>query len=435
MIQLQPREEMKKFSLSFSYKIHEIWDTKEWLSYLLEIPEIKILTHANETTLVEIKPNALDDFLDLCSNFSISVEQSETITEPDLIRQVKLPRKIKIPSINFITFRQVMQFWYQIHIGSTKKIVLYQYLANIIVQQYLDQIRIVSAPSHPLWQLINMLKQETKFDRVTNTLKKLQESAKWHSFLGYDDKEIYSPISIELNRWLHILRHPTEASNYLELFLKKIQNETMEPIIITSLLPLIDHEQKNILIITIMEKNESNQIPMEIKQYWLILGAILLRNIGNALYIIKDIKYLKSEFTELYVNLKGKFQKFIESCINNDLIEAYKNYDQILKKENHDHYLRTYEFNIYNRGSLLKRRLNQAKNEYNRFPNQKIIRKRVNSRRNRLNKFLESNLLLFKSFIEETLEITKASGKYTSLDMISSKYAQLKENIPVSRDP
>ena len=178
-----------------------------------------------------------------------------------------------------------------------------------------------------------------------------------------------------------------------------------------------------------MEKNESNQIPMEIKQYWLILGAILLRNIGNALNLIKDIKNLKPEFTELYINLKGKFQKFIKSCINNDLIEAYKNYDQILKNGINDHYLRTYEFNMFNRGSLLKRRLNQAKNDYNRFPGYtiglditardlEVIRKRVNSRRNRLNKFLESNLLLFKSYIEETLEHSKASGKYTSLDMI-----------------
>ena len=96
-------------------------------------------------------------------------------------------------------------------------------------------------------------------------------------------------------------------------------------------------------------------------QYWLTLGAILLRNISNALFRIDEIINLEPKSKEFYIQLKGKLkgklQKFIESCTNKDIIEAYKQYNNIIQDNLKTNFLRNYEFNMYNRGWLMKKRL------------------------------------------------------------------------------
>ncbi|MHA2364889.1 MAG: hypothetical protein ACXAC7_13115 [Candidatus Hodarchaeales archaeon] len=408
--------------LSFTFQFNYFWKVQEWLPFITNLPNIKIKTLTNEIVFEEITKGALSDLTKILTEFSIPNQNIEQ-TEQKLYK-LTLSRKIMIPPLNFNLLRHILRSWYQLHTNKPDKDTNYKSLSNLILHPYLDQVRVISNISHPFWQLIEKLKQETKFDRVTRIIKNLNETLNWENFL--DDSRTVNFASIDLNRWLHIIRHPTRAKIYLYEFFSKNKEELESPIIITTSLKLIDPLNKEMLLVTLLDSPEDQEkIADEVVQYWLTLGAIILRNLGSALYNISSIQNLKSEF-------KRNLKKFIESCRNDDLIESYKEFDQILKNRDTTNFLRTYEFITYNRGSLLDRRFKQAQKEYNLFPEKKILRKRVNARRNRLNKFLDLNLLLHKGFVEEALELIKASGNYkdlTSLNKIlSTKSTQTNDN-------
>lgn len=324
-------------------------------------------------------------------------------------------KELIFPVITEQIFFEILKQYYFFNTSETLQ--PYCNLINNIIADVCTQIRIVSESDHALRMLIENLKRNIAFSENESLFSTLIKDDNW-DFLKDPTKNPNSSFrSLSIHTWLHILRHPSKAKENLIDFLGKLYTRSGSFYYASTLIPVIDPKGSFIYSLTFLSSNPDAEI--DVLNYWLTLGSLVLRNINYALLKFSNLSLegLTQEDIAFYEYLKPKMTLFTESCYNTDLVDAFKKYENPKSKIGSTS-IRGHELYTYNRSTILEYHLKQAQNEFNRFPNKKILRKRVNRRSSKLYSFLDDVILAYYPYLNEIANLTKASGNYNSVEKI-----------------
>jgi hypothetical protein len=396
----------------------------DWINFFKDFPGIKYKIENQKLFLEEISPDSLALLKDFFGKFKFPFEIQ------DNFNGLIFEKTIILPTMSDELFFTFIQFYYLYNTVIDYEI--YRKFFNVLVTEIASHIRIISSKSHPLRIIIEALKRESDFESIIPHFDILKQINNWNNL--FTQKSLSVPHKkLSINTWLHILRHPTEAKDNLQVFL-----EILDTKYIYTSIPLIDPKGSELFSLTILNEEygsvekskvsseessekspeESSEESTEILSYWLTLGSLILRNISYALIRLNQLSFegFSQQDIEFFGYFKSKLTLFSESCLNKDLIDAYKQYESPRSKM--VSYIRGHDLYTYNRSTILEFHLKQAQAEFKRFPDKKIVRKRVNRRSTRLYTFLNDILYLYKDYLIEIPNLTKASGKYTDVAKI-----------------
>ena len=385
--------------------------------FLKDISGIKFKIENQQLLIEETLAGSLDIFEQFISNIHLNFSIE---SEPKTLQFEKFTI---LPRVTKELFFELLSQYYKFNTQDD----LYQYrnLVNYLISEITSHIRIVSSPTNQLYLLIDGLRHNLDFKELEPIFTNLLKEQEWANLFKNSSNSLFLK-SISINTWLHVLRHPTEAkTNLIKLlqFLSTICGRF--PFIITEI-PLVDPKGHFILSLTHIDQkiiSDSNNFAeneelQEILSYWLTFGSLVLRNLSYALIRFNNLSLdgFTHEDIAFYDYFKPKLNQFSESCFNPDLVNAFKSYDNGRSKMIFS--IRGHELYTYNRSSILEFHLKQAQQEFSRFPTKKILRKRVNRRSNKLYTFLNDITYIYKDYLNEISNLTKASGNYTSIDKI-----------------
>lgn len=424
--------------------IQSHWNINEWLPQAAA-PDFKMISQPHKVIFEEEVEGGLAYLQTILERFAVPHTQVEGEK-----KALSLERKIPIPPIDFNRFIDILIDWHLVHAYLTGSASPYPSLTYLLLQGYISQIRLISEDASPLKFLFRRILDDAPYDGLKTLIKEAlnycgledplfsrgegeeqeddeedEEDYKHpHSlFAGHQITTHLTVRPFRLNNILHILRHPTNARQNLVTALTSFQDVEQEPIFLSSLLSLVEPQGVQLHLVTVLpnlsyrdpgqEKAEEVALPTPVLHYWLVLGSILLRNIAYAMLKFPNLRNIQQKEAEFFfTSVKSKLQKFVDSCVNPDLVDAYVIFDRSFD-EGGLGYLHTPELLSFNRGRVLEKRLKIAEAEYNKNPRNKLFRKRVNRRKNRLHDFLGALLSEFFPFVTETMEVAKVSGKYS----------------------
>jgi len=388
----------------------------DWTNkFFRESSEIKFTIKINKLILEEKISKSLKNLESFFKkyNFKYSKDSSNSLLS------LTIDKDLDIPSISFDTFLNLLRDYYSINkheeISSLDKLII------SIISDIFSQIRIVADVESVLLNIIESIKRNIGRSEIVNLFDKLISENKWKEFFE-NESSTFPYHNVHINTWLHILRHPKNAKIELLNFLDYLYSKKNDTIFSITELPVIDPKNSIILTITLLQKKTIGDIqsfPEEVIAYWLTLSSMILRNISYALIHFNSLTLQGFEGLELsfYEYFKKKLTQFSESCLNSDLVEAYKNYESPRGKLIFNS-IRGHELYTYNRGKVLEFHLKQSTAQFNSQPNKKILRKRVNRRSNKLFSFLNDVILAYYSYLTDIMVFTKASGNYKSFEEV-----------------
>ena len=396
---------------------HQI-NSFEWTSFFKDFTDIRFRTENQILVLEETKEGSLRFLEDFLSKLQFSF----SITDDS--KSLRLNKILFLPRITKDNFFHLLQQYY--FFNTDDLVQEYRIFINTIIADLASHIRIISGLEHPLRVLIEGIKREVGFEEVRPIFESLLQQKGWSEYLS-NTNEARSLKNVSINTWLHILRHPKKAKANLLNFLNYMSTNLINfPFIFTDI-PLVEPLGEFIFSITAVEHINLDlepddplyQVQNVIVSYWLTFGALVLRNLTYALIRFTNLSLEGFTHDDIgfYEYIKPKITQFSESTFNPDLVQAFKVYDN--PKSRFNSAIRgNHELYTYNRSVILEYHLKQAQQEFERSPNKKILRKRVNRRSKKLFAFLNDVIFVFKDYLNEISNLTKASGNYTSLEKI-----------------
>ena len=389
----------------------------EWARYFKDFTGSKYRIESQHLFLEEITEGVLD----IIKQFLTKVHIPFTLDETSKI--LSFDKIISLPRITKEIFIELVRQYYTFHVSPD----LQSYCSFIshLISDMCSHIRIISGPSNTLRMLVEGLKHEMPFQEAEPFYKVLLEDNEWKNLIIDQNYSIFIK-SVSINTWLHVLRHPNLAKDNLLKFLQYLSSISVKFPFISTDIPLVEPKNHFMFSLTYIDKaiflptedKSENDELNEIVSYWLIFGSLVLRNINYALIRFTNLSLegFTHEDIEFYEYFKPKLTIFSESCYNPDLVNAFKDYNAPRHKMFSS--IRGHDLYTYNRSSILEFHLKQAQQEFSRFPAKKILRKRVNRRSNKLYTFLNDIIYIYKDYLNEISNLTKASGNYTSIEKI-----------------
>ena len=348
-----------------------------------------------------------------------------SFSSEDSAKVLHISKIITLPRITKESFFELLSQYY--YFNTDDSVLEYRPFTNSIIAELSSHIRIISHSDHPLRTLIESIKRESDFQELKPIMDSFLQQGNWAKLLSNPKEALYLK-TVSINTWLHILRHPKEAQSNLHSFLQFLSTNSLTfPFVVTDI-PLVEPLGQFIFSLTAVEnisfsndESSDHQIngQNEISLYWLTFGSLVLRNITYALIRFTNLSLegFTHEDISFYEYIKPKLTQFSESTFNPDLVQAFKMYDNPKSKMNSS--IRgNHELYTYNRSIILEYHLKQAQQDFDRSPNKKILRKRVNRRSKKLFTFLNDVIFVFKEYLNEISDLTKASGNYNSIDKI-----------------
>lgn len=389
----------------------------EWTSFFKDFAGLRYRIENQILVLEETEEGGLQTLEDLFTKLRIE------FTSESSPKQLRLAKLLTLPRVTKDLFFQLLVQYYTYNTKS--ELSSYRSFVTSLTTAMISHVRIVSALNDPLRKLVENLQQETSFEEVQSLFDSFLNQEEW-SKLFDNPKFSHYLISVPINTWLHILRHPSEAKDNLIKFLRYLSTSSVQfPYIFTDI-PLVDPKGFYMLAVTNIDasifedqaEDDDNSALAEITSYWLTFGSLVLRNICYGIIRFNNLSLegFTHEDISFYEYFKPKLNQFSESCFNPDLVDAFRAYDDPKNKKRST--IRGHDLYTYNRSVILEYHLKQAQQEFNRFPQKKILRKRVNRRSKRLYAFLNDVIYIYRDYLNEISSLTKASGNYTSIEKI-----------------